>query len=114
MHEWLGAPGALCYSLHTQRTRLELRLGARCTTDNLNVRTARCCTSHGGRPPYTRLDLRCNDLEDGRCSTADEYHLPANSKLATGLNGAEYQRLVGADLRAASDGGATSEFVSSR
>lgn len=101
--------------LHTHaRTSLELRLGARCTTDNPNGRTARCCISHGGRPPYTRRDLRCGYLEDGRCSTADEYHLPANSKLATGLNGEEYESLVGADLRAASDGGVASEFVSSQ
>ena len=40
--------------------------------------------------------------------------LRMNSKLATGLNGEEYENLVGADLRAASDGGAASEFVSGR
>jgi hypothetical protein len=95
-------------------TSLELRLGARCTTDSSNEKTAPCCTSHGGRPPYTRLDLQRGDFEGGRCSAADGYHSCAKSKLATSLDGEEYQSLVGAELRAASDGGAASEFVSSR
>jgi hypothetical protein len=45
------------------RTSPELRLGGRCTIDYTNGGTVRCCTSHGGRTPYTRLDLRCGDLE---------------------------------------------------
>ena len=56
------------------RTSPELGLGARCTTDEPNGRTTRRCTSHGGGPPCTRLDLRCDDLEDGRCAAADGYH----------------------------------------
>ena len=41
-------------------------------------------------------------------------HSWANSKLATSLDGEEYQGAIRADLRAASDGGAASEFVGSR
>ena len=96
------------------RTTPELRLGGRCTTDYPNGRTARRCTSHGGRPPCTRPDLRCGDLEMDVAALPVSTNSWANSKLATSLNGEEYRSLVGAELRAASDGGAASEFVSSR
>lgn len=62
----------------------------------------------------TRLDLRCNDLQDGRYGADDGYRSCANSKVATSLNGEEDEGFAGADLRAASNGGAASEFVSSQ